>query len=357
MDKRLPTLSDVARHAGVSYATADRVVNDRGGVAEKSVQRVQAAIAALGYVRNIAAANLSQSRTYRFAVVIPAGTNAFFARMRDILEAERARLLPDRVDLWLEAVTAFDTDALCACLDRVRAAGMDGVALVGMADQRVAQKIAELRAAGVAVLTLVSDVPGSARDYYIGIDNHVAGQMAARMIGLAHGGHTGRVLPIVGSLAAPDHAARLAGLRETLGNSFPGLSVAGEIEGRDEHAVVEARLRDRLFEAPDITALYSAGAGNAGLLRVLEGRPRGAERPFVVLHELVPRSRNALEREVIDIVIDQRPEQEITTALGHLRRMADRRAIDWQGPILPIMYVKENLPPAPATQTRQEQTA
>ena len=226
METRLPTLSDVARYAGVSYATADRVVNDRGGVAEKSVQRVQDAISALGYVRNIAAANLSQSRTYRFAVVIPAGTNAFFVRMREILEAERARLLPDRVDLWLEAVTAFDTDALCACLDRVRAAGADGVALVGMADRQVARKIADIREAGIAVLTLVSDVPGSVRDHYIGIDNRVAGRMAARMIGLAHGSRPGRVLPIVGSLAAPDHAARLAGLRETLGDCFPSISVA-----------------------------------------------------------------------------------------------------------------------------------
>ena len=33
-----PTLQDVARAAGLSYATVDRVLNDRGGVAQKSIR-------------------------------------------------------------------------------------------------------------------------------------------------------------------------------------------------------------------------------------------------------------------------------------------------------------------------------
>ena len=109
MQGRLPTLSDVARRAGVSYATVDRVVNDRGGVADKSVKRVREAIDELGYVRNVAAANLSQSRTYRFAAIIPTGTNQFFQQLRAILEAERIRLLADRINLRIEGIAAFET--------------------------------------------------------------------------------------------------------------------------------------------------------------------------------------------------------------------------------------------------------
>ena len=48
-----PTLSDVAHAAGVSYATADRVINNRGNVAAKSIAKVHEAVATLGYVRNI----------------------------------------------------------------------------------------------------------------------------------------------------------------------------------------------------------------------------------------------------------------------------------------------------------------
>ena len=43
------TLEDVARVAGVSLATVDRVVNRREGVREKTIARVEAAVAKLGY--------------------------------------------------------------------------------------------------------------------------------------------------------------------------------------------------------------------------------------------------------------------------------------------------------------------
>ena len=45
-----PTVHDIARRAGVSLATVDRVLNARPGVRAKTVARVQAAVASLGYV-------------------------------------------------------------------------------------------------------------------------------------------------------------------------------------------------------------------------------------------------------------------------------------------------------------------
>ena len=345
MAGKLPTLSDVARHAGVSYATADRVVNSRGGVAPKSASRVEQAIAELGYIRNVAAANLSQQRLYRFAAILPSGPNAFFARMRAIMEDQRDRLTRDRVMLTLVDVPAFDPQALSETIGRLAGDGLDGLALVGTDDARVADAIAAARRGGMAVLTLVSDVPGAVADGYVGIDNGVAGRMAGRLIGLAHGGRPGRVLPIVGSLAARDHAERLAGVWETLSVEYPEITLAPEIEGRDRHDVVEALLAPALKQDAGITAIYSAGAGNAGLIRVLEALPAGQSRPMVALHELVPHSRRALRDGLIDIVIDQRPEDEVARALNSLRRIADRWPVPAAGPIVPAIIVKENLPP------------
>ena len=342
MDRRLPTLSDVARRAGVSYATADRVVNARGGVAEKSVLRVRAAIEELGYVRNVAAANLSQGRLYRFAAILPNGSNAFFARMRALFEGAARALLTDRVELAVEAVEAFDPAALTRRLEALAEDGVDGIAIVGSDAEEVADVIGALRARGIGVITLVSDVPGSDRDAYVGIDNAVAGRTAGRLITLAHGGRAGRILPVVGALSARDHAERLAGLAETVAGP---LSLAPEIEGRDRAEIVEQRIAAALADDPGITAIYSAGAGNAGLIRVIEGLP--GTRPIVVLHELVSHSRRALDAGLIDIVIDQRPEESVARVVEGLRQLADRRGPIIAEPIVPTIYVRENLPPAP----------
>ena len=58
-----PTVHDIARLAGVSLATVDRVLNGRPGVRSVTRERVNEAIASLGYVRDLAAANLAKGRT------------------------------------------------------------------------------------------------------------------------------------------------------------------------------------------------------------------------------------------------------------------------------------------------------
>ena len=342
MDRRLPTLTDVARLAGVSYATADRVVNARGGVAEKSARRVRSAIEELGYVRNLAAANLSQGRLYRFSALLPDGSNALFDRMKALFETAAASLLVDRVELVVESVAAFDPVALTRRLLELAEGGIDGVAIVGTDSVEVAEAISALAERGIGVVTLVSDVPGSQRDAYVGIDNSVAGRTAGRLFRLAHAGRAGRILPVIGAASARDHAERLAGLSEIVGGT---LSLAPVVEGRDRHDLVEAGIRSALDADSGITAIYSAGAGNAGLIRVVESLPPD-DRPVVVLHELDPHARRALEAERIDIVIDQRPEEAVARVLDGLRQLADRRGPIAADPIVPTIYVRENLPPA-----------
>ena len=341
-----PTLSDVAQRAGVSYATADRVVNGRGGVSDKAKRNVQAAIEDLGYIRNVAAANLSQRRIYRFVAVLPEGSNAFFARVRTLFDAAAERLRADRVTLTVETVAAFDPCALRDRLAHLAQSGVDGIALVGSDDAQTVEAIAKLRSRGVSVVTLVSDVPGAQRSAYIGIDNAVAGRTAGRLIALAHGGRRGRVLPVVGALSARDHADRLDGLREI---AQPLLEIAPVIEGRDRQDLVEAEVSRALADDPAITAIYSAGAGNAGLIRALQSLPEGRSRPIVVLHELVAHSRRALEDGLVDVIIDQRPEEEVSRVIEGLRLLADRRELDQGEPIVPTIYLRENLPPDSVT--------
>ncbi|MFI1967286.1 LacI family DNA-binding transcriptional regulator [Streptomyces pathocidini] len=65
-----PTLEAVAAHAGVSRATVSRVVNGGAGVRASVRERVQEAVADLGYVPNRAARSLVTRRTGAVAVVI-----------------------------------------------------------------------------------------------------------------------------------------------------------------------------------------------------------------------------------------------------------------------------------------------
>src|SRR5215216_639843 len=91
MDKR-PTLRDVAHVAGVSKATAARVVNGSTDlVREQTRDRVMQAVEKLGYERHAVAGSLRSEHTYMMALSIPDITNPFWPEVargvQDTVEA------------------------------------------------------------------------------------------------------------------------------------------------------------------------------------------------------------------------------------------------------------------------------
>ena len=72
------TIRDVATHAGVSPMTVSRVINGSPSVHADTRRRVQASIAALGYVPNQLARGLIQRRTRALGMIVPDVSNPFF---------------------------------------------------------------------------------------------------------------------------------------------------------------------------------------------------------------------------------------------------------------------------------------
>ena len=77
----MPTILDVARRAGVSPITVSRVINRSGYASEETRQRVEAAIAELGYVPNTLARSLRSKRTNTLALIVTDITNPFFTTL------------------------------------------------------------------------------------------------------------------------------------------------------------------------------------------------------------------------------------------------------------------------------------
>ncbi|MBW8764599.1 MAG: LacI family DNA-binding transcriptional regulator [Microbacterium sp.] len=73
--RRSPNMYDVAARAGVSHQTVSRVVNGFDSIRPATRDRVLAAIAELGYRRNVAARTLATSRTRAIGVLAPAVTD------------------------------------------------------------------------------------------------------------------------------------------------------------------------------------------------------------------------------------------------------------------------------------------
>ncbi|MDF2996577.1 MAG: transcriptional regulator, LacI family [Xanthobacteraceae bacterium] len=337
------TLQDVAREAGVSLATADRVLNGRAGVRGVTAERVQAAVARLGYRPNLAAARLARGETYRFCFVLPVGANVFMrqlaeqvANTADWVAAQNAYIDTLRVDV-------FAPETLAAALDGL-IGRYDGVAVVALDHPKVRAAIDDLVEAGIAVVTLVSDVPSSQRFHYVGIDNIAAGRTAATLLGRFAGGRAGTVGLVLGTPALRDHAERQFGFVQVMASEYPALHVLAPVQSLDEddraHAVTEAMLH----EHPDLVGLYNVGAGNRGIAAALTGSNRGNDLIFVG-HDLTDDTRRFLLRGVMDAVINQDAgHQSRSAARVLLARCSAEPLMIEQERIRIDIFVRDNLP-------------
>ena len=79
------TLRDIARQAGVSLATVDRVLHNRPGVRPDTVRRVKEAVERNAFQPHVAAAELARGRARRFAFVMPSGPNLFMQEIEAYL--------------------------------------------------------------------------------------------------------------------------------------------------------------------------------------------------------------------------------------------------------------------------------
>ncbi|MEO0343875.1 MAG: LacI family DNA-binding transcriptional regulator [Pseudomonadota bacterium] len=341
-----PTVNDIARVAGVSLATVDRVLNGRPGVRSVTVEKVNQAIAELGYVRDTAAVSLARRRFYRFLCILPQTDNEFVAALEKEILSQGQRLNHQRTSLTYVTTPPFDPTTLVKVLDELNAEEVDGVAVFGPETPDVRDAVKRAKDRGIAIVALVSDIPGSNRDHFVGIDNIAAGRTAALLMG-RFVRENGKILVITGSRLARDHLERRSGFDAVMGSDYPNLNVVASIEGRDDPELILSMLPDIFAENPDIQGVYSSAAGNSGLVRFLEetGRQRNQT---VIAHELTGTSREALLKGSIDAIISQDTGHLIRSTTRVLRAIVDKIPIDAQQERIRLdIYVRENIPPGP----------
>lgn len=272
-----PTLEAVAARAGVSRATASRVVNGGDGVREPLVARVRQAVEELGYVPNQAARSLVTRRHDAVAVVIAEPetrifTDPFFAlQLRGISK----ELTAHDNQLVLLLTEGRDDHARVA---RYLAGGhVDGALVFSLHLDDPLPRLIE----GAKVPTVFGGRPGwsdgSNDVVYVDSDNRGGARDAVRH--LAGLGRT-RIAHITGPLDQTSAADRLDGYRDVMGQADPRLVVTSDFTP----AGGERAMAELLDRCPDVDAVFAANDLTAlGVLRVLRERGRRVPEDVAVI--------------------------------------------------------------------------
>jgi LacI family transcriptional regulator len=337
------TIEDIARQAGVSTATVDRVLNDRKGVRLETAHLVREVASRLNYRPDPMAQALSRRENLSFDFLLPAGPNTFLnAMVQHVEEASRA-FSKFKVAVRTHRVEGFNPALLSNMVQDV-ALRSDGIALVALDHPLVREAVGEVMDRGTPVVALVSDLMHTKRIGYVGVDNRMAGRTAGYLLGRFMQQPEGNVALIAGSLSYRGHEEREMGFRNVLQEQFEGLKVALLLEGFDDPEKNYEQACDALRQYPDLKGIYNIGGGARGIGRALVEADKAKQVVFVG-HELTPYSRKLLLDGVMDAVINQSGRQEIFGAVQMLLNHHTRQEIN-SGVEMPKVeiFVRENLP-------------
>lgn len=217
---RRVTLTDVARHAGVSRATASLVLRDAGNLAPATRERVRNSMTALGYVYHRGAASLRASRTHSIGLIVPDISNGFTAEwtiavesvlMRDRLVTLVANSLesPKHQDVLVQSMLERQVDGLLV------------IPAVG-STERLTRILAESGKPAVLATREIAhpQIP------YVGIDNVNGGRLAGEHL-LSHG--VARMSYLGGFAGIGPRRHRVDGLRKALRGT--GVRLVNDIAG------------------------------------------------------------------------------------------------------------------------------
>lgn len=338
------TVFDIAREAGVSVATVDRVLNNRPGVRARTREIVLETARRIGYLGEGGAGATSfktiDEETIRLDFVLPVGTNTFIKGLHKHIEAQAS--LRNDLDVRVTTIEGINPDELARTLHSLKGQ-TQGVGVIALDHPAVREAIRSLAADNVKIVTLVSDIQHVPRVAYIGIDNRAAGRLAGYLLKRFIGpDRASKVALFAGSLSYRGHEEREMGFRHILAEESPNLEIVELREMMDDRERAYAEASALLDRHPDLGAIYNVGAGNTGIAQALREQ-NFAERVIFIGHEATENTKKLLLDGVMDAAIDQNPRVEAREAINILTQSIRSLPYDYHPPRLQVIF-KENIP-------------
>jgi LacI family transcriptional regulator len=337
-----PTIKDLAKTAGVSLATIDRVLNNRPGVAKKTQEAVNHAVEELGYQRNYAAAALSRNKYLKFLFALPSRGSDFVRQIENSIHEMEASGYGGMSRNDLIYIDENNPHEVAMVVGGLSKSNCDGLAIMAIEHPEIRDSITRLKERGVPVISLVSNQVSNGISDFVGIPNFAAGQTAGRLMLRFQTSSSGAIAVVTNTISSNDSLERRRGLDSVFSTQSAHL-----ILPTTEHFNSSGRAQDivrKLLKArPDLTGIYIMGSEARLPLEALSRYARDCNL-VVVAHELTNLTKRALEDGRIDALIAQDTGHLVRSCVRKLKAICEQRpTLFSQEKVRIEILIKENM--------------
>ena len=339
-----PTINDLAKAAGVSVSTVNRVIGGGNNVRSATIRRVRDAAETIGfYGLGSIKSRLDAARPkYRFGMLLQQPTRTFYKMLAQALKLAAERVADCEIDVKIEFMEELTPQNVAARMMAL-AETCDAIGVVAAVHPLVTQAIDALQQRGVPVFALISQLAATGEVHYVGLDNWKVGRTAAWAI--EHICKTpGKLGILVGNYRYRCQEMNESGFRSYFREYAPQFTLLEPLSTFESSTVAQEMTERLLREHPDLMGLYVAGGGISGALAALRASDT-AGKVVTVGYQLMDNTRAALVDGILTLVIShplERLSDEVMS--GMIKALNTRPKGGTFTSVLPFeIYTRENI--------------
>lgn len=251
MDKGRIRIKDIAKRAGVSTGTVDRVLHKRPSVSKEAREKVEAALKEMDYTPNMYASALAYNKSFTFYFIIPKHkSEAYWEEIEEGAMACKKRHADFQVNVKMIYYKRFNESTFITATKQCLSENPDGVIIVPSKLDITRKFTDTLHERSIPFILLDSYMPDLKPLSFYGQDSFCSGYFAARMLMLIASQETEIMLMkqmLNGNVASKQQENRETGFRHYMHDHFPEVEIIELNLPLDEERTKYSELLENFF--------------------------------------------------------------------------------------------------------------
>ena len=179
-------IKDIARLAGVSIGTVDRVLHNRGRVSTKSLQKIQKVIKDVNYKPNLIARSLVSKKKIKLALIVPDfKQDEYWKQSQNAVEAAKHNWAVYGIQLDTFLFDIEDSASFSRATKKALSVKPEGIIFVPIFYDKGLLFLKKCEENNLPAVIFNTHLPASKTLSYIGTDSFQSGMLAAELLNLS----------------------------------------------------------------------------------------------------------------------------------------------------------------------------
>jgi LacI family transcriptional regulator len=348
LDHRI-RIKDIAKLAGVSPGTVDRVIHQRGNVSTKSKSLILDVMEKMGYQPNIIASTLALNRNFQIAILMPNPEQDVYWK-QPLVGAKKALKQVNHYGIRF-SIHFFDLFCPKDFLEKAsflmeQTPSPDAILVAPIFYEEGIEFLKKCNDNSVPLITINTNTESPFALSYVGQDSYQSGVLAARL--LKFGLRNDSTVLITNLDNSTEYSRHLNekenGFRDYFRrkSEFNTKVIKLHIEDFENKQLIRNEFLKILNDAPDLSGIFVTNSRAYHLVNACHDVLPSANR--IVGYDLIEPNLKWLEREKINFLINQNPVQQGYLGIMNLVQFILHKKIPDQYQFLPLdIVVQENV--------------